>query len=56
MWIGQNKPVQVEQEGAKGIIMLRWKLLNQVGVFAALDDGILNGRCEYELVVKGKCQ
>jgi len=53
---GANEPVQVEHEGAKGIIMLCRKLLNQVGVFGALDDGVLNGRREYELVVKGKCQ
>jgi hypothetical protein len=53
---GANEPVQVEHEGAKGIIMLCRKLLNQVGVFGALDDGILDGRREYELVVKGKCQ
>lgn len=41
MW-GANEPVQVVHEGAKGIIMLRWKLLDQVGVFGALDDGIVN--------------
>ncbi len=48
--------MQVEHQGAKGIIVLRWKLLNQVGVFRTLMDGILNGSREYELVVKDECQ
>lgn len=51
-----NEPVQVKHESAKGIIMFRWKLLDQVGVFGAFVDGISKVRGKHELVVKDKRQ
>ena len=51
-----GEPVQVKHEDAKGIIVFRWKLFNQVGIFGGSVDRILNGRRKDELVVKGECQ
>jgi hypothetical protein len=48
--------VEVEHKRAKGIIVFRWKLLDQVCVFAGLVDGVLDGGCKDELVMKGICQ
>jgi hypothetical protein len=51
-----DEPVQVKHEDTKGIIVFRWKLFDQVGIFSGSMDWIWNGRCKDELVVKGKCQ
>ena len=48
--------MQVKHESAKGIIMLRWKLLDQVGIFGGFVDGISDVGGKHELVVKDKRQ
>jgi hypothetical protein len=48
--------VEVEHKRAKGIIVFRWKLLDQVRVLGGLVDGVLNGGRKDKLVMKDICQ